>query len=61
VKAGVTEGENTQVEGINPGDVVANNGFEKLQDNARVTAPKPGVPGARPPASSAPAASPANP
>jgi membrane fusion protein, multidrug efflux system len=65
VKAGVTEGENTQVEGINPGDVVANNGFEKLQDNARVTALKPGAPGAPPPASSAPAAStsasPANP
>jgi membrane fusion protein, multidrug efflux system len=65
VKPGVTEGENTQVEGINPGDVVANNGFEKLQDNARVTALKPGTPGAPPPASSAPAtstaASPANP
>jgi len=49
VKTGVTEGQNTQVEGINPGDVVANNGFEKLQDNARVTAAKPGAPGATPP------------
>jgi membrane fusion protein, multidrug efflux system len=56
VKAGVTEGENTQVEGINPGDVVANNAFEKLQDNAQVTSGKPGAPGAAP-ASSAPAAS----
>jgi multidrug efflux system membrane fusion protein len=56
VKPGVTEGENTQVEGINPGDVVANNGFEKLQDNARVTALKPGAPGAPAPSSSQPAA-----
>ena len=36
VKAGVTEGNVTQVEGINPGDVVANSGFDKLQDNAKV-------------------------
>ena len=40
VKPGVTEGENTQVEGINPGDVVANNGFEKLQDNSKITITK---------------------
>jgi multidrug efflux system membrane fusion protein len=38
VKAGVTEGEVTQVEGLNPGDVVANSSFEKLQDKSRVTA-----------------------
>ena len=57
VKPGVTEGANTQVEGINPGDVVANNGFEKLQDNARVAAAKPGAPGAPAPTSSEPAAS----
>jgi multidrug efflux system membrane fusion protein len=37
VKAGVTEGENTQVEGLNPGEVVANSSFEKLQDKARVS------------------------
>jgi multidrug efflux system membrane fusion protein len=36
VKTGVTEGANTQVEGINPGDVVANSSFEKLQDKTRV-------------------------
>ena len=40
VKPGVTEGEMTQVEGINPGDVVANSSFEKLQDKT------PGVRGA---------------
>jgi multidrug efflux system membrane fusion protein len=45
VKPGVTEGDITQVEGINPGDVVANSSFEKLQDKSPVTtsaaAPKP--------------------
>jgi multidrug efflux system membrane fusion protein len=37
VKPGVTEGESTQVEGINPGEVVANSSFEKLQDKTPVT------------------------
>jgi membrane fusion protein, multidrug efflux system len=37
VKTGVTEGANTQVEGINPGEVVANSSFEKLQDKAQVS------------------------
>jgi multidrug efflux system membrane fusion protein len=37
VKPGVTEGDNTQVEGINPGEVVANSSFEKLQDKAKVS------------------------
>jgi membrane fusion protein, multidrug efflux system len=37
VQQGVTEGEVTQVDGINPGDVVANSSFEKLQDKAHVT------------------------
>jgi multidrug efflux system membrane fusion protein len=36
IKPGVTESEVTQVEGINPGDVVANSSFDKLQDNAAV-------------------------
>jgi multidrug efflux system membrane fusion protein len=36
VKTGVTDAGNTQVDGINPGDVVANSGFDKLQDNAKV-------------------------
>lgn len=36
VKPGVTDAGNTQVEGINPGDVVANSGFDKLQDSAKV-------------------------
>ena len=34
VKPGVSEGGLTEVDGINPGDVVANSSFDKLQDNA---------------------------
>jgi len=36
VTPGVTNGGATQVEGINPGDVVANSSFDKLQDKAAV-------------------------
>jgi len=36
VKPGVTDAGTTQVDGINPGDVVANSGFDKLQDNSAV-------------------------
>jgi multidrug efflux system membrane fusion protein len=36
IKAGVTDGGMTQVDGINPGDVVANSSFDKLQDNIAV-------------------------
>ena len=36
VKPGVTDGGLTQVDGIDPGDVVANSSFDKLQDNAKV-------------------------
>jgi multidrug efflux system membrane fusion protein len=36
VKPGVTEAAMTQVDGINPGDVVANSSFDKLQDNTKV-------------------------
>jgi multidrug efflux system membrane fusion protein len=36
VNPGVTDGGITQVQGINPGDVVANSSFDKLQDNAAV-------------------------
>jgi multidrug efflux system membrane fusion protein len=39
VKPGVSEGGVTQVSGINPGDVVANSSFDKLQDNAAVALP----------------------
>ena len=36
VKPGVTDGGLTQVDDINPGDVVANSSFDKLQDNTAV-------------------------
>jgi multidrug efflux system membrane fusion protein len=36
IKPGVTTGGVTQVDGINPGDVVANSSFDKLQDKAKV-------------------------
>jgi multidrug efflux system membrane fusion protein len=36
VKPGVTDGGVTQIDGINPGDVVANSSFDKLQDNSKV-------------------------
>ncbi len=44
IKLGVASGGVTQVDGINPGDVVANGSFDKLQDNVAVvvsTAPAP--------------------
>jgi multidrug efflux system membrane fusion protein len=36
IKPGVTSGGLTQVDGINPGDVVANSSFDKLQDKVKV-------------------------
>ncbi len=36
IKPGVTDGGLTQVDGINPGDVVANSSFDKLQDKVAV-------------------------
>jgi multidrug efflux system membrane fusion protein len=36
VKPGVTDGGTTQVDGLNPGEVVANSSFDKLQDKAKV-------------------------
>jgi len=46
IKPGVTDGGVTQVDGINPGDVVANSSFDKLQDNAAVVISKQAVPAA---------------
>ena len=47
VKPGVTSAGITQVDGINPGDVVANSSFDKLQDNVPIvvaSTPAPGAP-----------------
>jgi membrane fusion protein, multidrug efflux system len=36
INPGVTDGGETQADGINPGEVVANSSFDKLQDNSAV-------------------------
>jgi multidrug efflux system membrane fusion protein len=41
IKPGVTDGGLTQVDGINPGDVVANSSFDKLQDKVAVAISNP--------------------
>jgi membrane fusion protein, multidrug efflux system len=40
IKTGVADAGNTAVEGINPGDVVANSSFEKLQNNSKIVVSK---------------------
>jgi membrane fusion protein, multidrug efflux system len=45
IKAGVSDNGLTQVEGINPGDVLADSSFDKLQDNTKITVAT-GKPGA---------------
>jgi multidrug efflux system membrane fusion protein len=47
IKLGVTDNGLTQVEGIDPGEVVANSSFDKLQDNAKVTVPTGKAPAAQ--------------
>jgi membrane fusion protein, multidrug efflux system len=44
VKPGVSEGQITEVTGINPGDVVANSSFDKLQDKAKIVVSKQPMP-----------------
>jgi multidrug efflux system membrane fusion protein len=36
VKPGVTDGGQTQVDDVSPGDIVANSSFDKLQDNTAI-------------------------
>jgi membrane fusion protein, multidrug efflux system len=40
IKPGVVDAAQTAVEGINPGDVVANSSFEKLQNNSKIVVAK---------------------
>ena len=54
VKPGVTEGGVAQVEGVNPGDVVANSSFDRLQDNTAVVVSTTPAPTTGPQESSAP-------
>jgi membrane fusion protein, multidrug efflux system len=53
IKPGVTNGGVSQVTGINPGDVIANSSFDKLQDNVAVVVSNQPAP-ATPSGSSAP-------
>jgi multidrug efflux system membrane fusion protein len=46
IKPGVADAGQTAVEGINPGDVVADSSFEKLQNNSKITVSKQPLPGA---------------
>lgn len=36
IQPGATDGSITEVTGINPGDVLANSSFEKLQDKSKI-------------------------
>ena len=54
VTPGVTEGNNTEVTGINPGDVVADSSFDKLQDGAKIVVSKQPLPPSRRIGSNAP-------
>jgi multidrug efflux system membrane fusion protein len=54
VKAGVVDGDTTQVTGINPGDVVANSSFDKIQPNGTVRLSAPAAAPAAASGSSAP-------
>jgi len=44
VKPGVTDGGNTEVTGINPGDVLADSSFDKLQDKSKIVVSKQPIP-----------------
>jgi multidrug efflux system membrane fusion protein len=44
VKSGITDGGNTAVTGINPGDVVANSSFQKLTSGTTITISKVTIP-----------------
>jgi multidrug efflux system membrane fusion protein len=52
VKTGVVDGDTTQVTGIEPGDVVANSSFDKLQDNSKVEISNKPLPASAPTAGS---------
>lgn len=55
VKTGVVDAGLTQVDGINPGDEVANSSFDKLQDKATVSIAKnPASPGPQPQSNQSP-------
>ncbi len=46
IKSGISDGGNTAVTGLNPGDVVANSSFQKLMNGSQVTQSKVVIPAA---------------
>jgi membrane fusion protein, multidrug efflux system len=54
IKPGVTDSGVTAVEGVHPGDVIANSSFEKLQENSKVVLAKTPPPPAATPRTHAP-------
>jgi membrane fusion protein, multidrug efflux system len=44
IKSGVANASQTAVEGINPGDIVANSSFDKLQNNSKIVVSKKPLP-----------------
>jgi multidrug efflux system membrane fusion protein len=46
IQPGVADGGNTAVTGINPGDVLADSSFDKLQNNAKIVVSKQPLPAA---------------
>jgi multidrug efflux system membrane fusion protein len=44
VKSGISDGGNTAVTGINPGDVVANSSFQKLVNGSTISISKVNIP-----------------
>jgi membrane fusion protein, multidrug efflux system len=46
IKTGVADAGNTAVTGINPGDVLANSSFDKLQNNSKIVVSKQPLPAA---------------
>jgi multidrug efflux system membrane fusion protein len=44
VQPGVTDGDTTQLTGVNPGDVLADSSFDKLQDKSKIVISKTPIP-----------------
>jgi membrane fusion protein, multidrug efflux system len=44
IQAGVTDGNTTQVTGINPGDVLADSSFDRLQDKSKIVVSRTPIP-----------------
>jgi multidrug efflux system membrane fusion protein len=44
VQTGVSDSGNTAVTGINPGDVIADSSFDKLQNNSKIVVSKQALP-----------------